>query len=214
MPTQSDYFVLLTSYDEGAFSATFDGNLFHRTFEMKLGVPCRQNWPANPVLLNTDPEIFATGPRLHDLVGNTMGWLIASAPLRAIISRHCASEEIEWLETALETEPKKKKRPAVRVDGWAVGNPLGARPAVDRERSDVEMDTVIKDQVKSVRRLVLAPDLAEGGPALFRAADMRRFLFVRSDLAAEIRAAKMTGGVLVPSSEFRTSASGSPVMPA
>jgi hypothetical protein len=128
------------------------------TWQTAEGVSMAERWPTPPPTLLPCDDTKAT--KLPDLVGSTVGYLIVSSRLRAVIEAHCAGVAIEYLPVILHSHKNKP----MSAD-YCLINPLGQIDCLNHARSQIVYTE--ERQVVGVDKFVLDPRQLKGAQALF-----------------------------------------------
>jgi len=144
------------------------------TWQMAEGVTISSKWPTPPPTIMPSDDTPAT--KLPDLIGSTVGYLIASPPLRQCIEEHCPGVEIEYLPIVLLSH---KKRP--QSQEYCMVNPIGPCDCLNHVHSKISYTDDRK--VIGVDKFVLDLRKLDGAPALFRIAEEPSEYVVNETLA-------------------------------
>ena len=107
-------------------------------------------------------QIESPGLKLPSVLGNTAGYLIVSAPMKAILERFDL-RRVELLPFSLYNHRKR----LFSKDYWIV-NPLGTVDCVHRGASEIEYLPEEPDQIVGVDRFVFDATKLAAAPDLFR----------------------------------------------
>jgi hypothetical protein len=165
------------------------------TWQTAEGVAIADRWPSPPPTILPSDDTPAT--KLPDLIGSTVGYLIASPGLRTVIAEHCPGVEIEYLPIVLLSH---KKRP--QSQDYCLVNPIGKRDCLNHTQSKIAYTD--DHQVIDVDKFVLDPRKLEGAPALFRITEDPRQYVVNETLARAFAAHNFTN-ILLKEIEVSTS---------
>ncbi len=154
-------------------------------YRFRVGEAMGDDWPKNARIFMSKEY---KGVRLTSHLGNMKGMIVASKELREAIEKHCPGVDIEYLPFTLMDH---KKRPY--SDAYCVVNPLVILDALDRKKSDIEIED---GEVIQVNKLTLSAKKVAKAPQLFRIDLDPATYVVGPALADELRARKLTNLVL------------------
>lgn len=151
-------------------------------YKMSLGERIGDRYP-------DDPRIYlqpkSPGIELADLIGNTVGYLLVSSKMKALIESHDAGE-VEYLPFTLYNH----KNRVHSTDYWII-NPVGTHDVLNREASDIRyVNGNPAEDVVAVRTFVFKTTGLDGVPDLFRIPEDPKEYFVTERLARAFHAAR------------------------
>jgi hypothetical protein len=130
--------------------------------------------------------------KLEDFQNNTMGALIVSPKVRALLDAFDL-KNAEYLPVAV----RDHKGDVVAPD-YAILNLLGSEPAIDMSASTVTMDDLDEDQILSFKKLVLDRPSISPEARIFRCTARRLLYVVRNDVKEAFEKAALTGYRVFP----------------
>jgi hypothetical protein len=149
------------------------------------GVRMGESYPAAGVRFQMTPMV--PGLRVTDIVQNTLGYLMVTARMKALLEAH-AKAEFEFLPFTLLNH---KARVASR--DCYIANVLGTVDCVDVEKTQGRRSAMLPDTYARITRLVLDPERIDPERNLFRIASQPQTLILRDDLRAVLEKEGMTG---------------------
>jgi hypothetical protein len=159
--------------------------LIHRP---SLGMSLGAEYPEG-LNFHMAPEVPAT--RISDVITNTLGYLMVSARLKELLSRH-ATAEIEFLRFTLLNHKGR-----VASDECYIVNVIGTRDWADMDRSMGARVTTPRGErlFEHLRRLYLRDELIDPRINIFRISAMPKLILVREDLKSLMESEGITGAL-------------------
>lgn len=156
-----------------------------RPFEYDLGTPLGGEFPkAASVDFSRN---FPKDRGLCDFQPTTHEVLIVSSRV-VMLLKELDVPGLEYLPVAIRDHRKR-----VIANDYAILNPLGSQPAIDMARSSCVMNSILKDQIMRIKRLVLDRKAIDPTARLFRCSTFRRRFLIHEDLKEAIETANLTG---------------------
>lgn len=127
--------------------------------------------------------------RLYDFVETTIGLLVASERVKSIFE-NLDIENAEFLPITILDHAG-----GTAGENYFIVNLLGSADLIDMDRSDFRMGRVNKDQIKRMKRMVLASDKIPAGFKIGRASTMMRLYVMADEVKAAFEREGVTGYV-------------------
>lgn len=141
------------------------------------------DWPADATIVLRK----TSGRTLTDMLGTIQNTLFVSPRFRAVLERHCAGVEIEYLPFEL----RDSRRRLISKD-YVIVNPIGTVDCLNYETSKLLWDKKKPNKVLMVRKPVLSAAKVEHVPPLFRIREAPTELVVSYDIAKDLKEANLS----------------------
>lgn len=164
-----------------------------KRYQIREGVPRAQGFPSD-AKFTLDPD-YPNDTLLVDAFDNVYRMVVISPKLKAFLETQ-GLVKIEFLPV---TVMDHKGRPKAH---YFILHPTCPVECLDLEASGVTWDTVNKDTVDTVKRLVLKTDKIDSDLKIFKIKFFYDYLIVRQDLAEAITAEGFTGIRWVSTEDF------------
>lgn len=137
------------------------------------------------------------GIKLADSIPNVILKIIVSERLKSLIEAQVKPEDVEFFPIKIRNQKKRL------VDKpYYLMNVLRIISCVDRNKSDFDMDDIIKDQVDYFRRLALDESKIPADAKLFRLAEKLNLIVVREDFGEAVLDGECTGIIFQALDDF------------
>lgn len=136
------------------------------------------DWPSDATIVLRK----TSGRKLTDMLGTIKNTLFVSPRFRAVLERHCAGIEIEYLPFEL----RDSRRRLIAKD-YVIVNPVGTVDCLDLKASKILWDKKKPDKVLMVHEPVLSARKVERAPALFRIREAPTDLVISFDIAKDLK---------------------------
>jgi len=154
-------------------------------FDWRVGFGERTaaEWPSDATIVLRK----TSGRTLTDMLGTIKNTLFVSPKFRAVLERHCAAIEIEYLPFEL----RDSRRRLIAKD-YVIVNPIGTVDCLDFKASKLLWDKKKPDKVLMVRTPVLSAAKVEHGPPLFRIREAPTDVVISYDIAKDLKEANVS----------------------
>jgi len=164
-------------------------------YKLMTGHSVAKQWPT-AVKMRMDKD-FKKQTALADNLTNPENIIVASRRLCDFF----VAKKVPKLELLPITILDQKKKVASK--DYAIANPVGTQDCIDTKQCDVTWNTINSRYISTMKRLVFDERKIDKNAVLFRAEHLKDFVFIRSDLAAEVTAAGFTNVKLWRLSDYR-----------
>lgn len=164
-------------------SVAREGDGMKKTWHLAYGESYAAHFPAGAVV---DVDRDYKGTKLDDFVFNSMGWLVVTERVKAILGTEPITSEVFPLGI------RDRKGKLVQRSYFLV-NVLGTVDCLDLNRSEYERSAFKPEEVHTFERIVLDPARIPPDQTLFRLKERPTVKIIRSDLIARLREAGVTG---------------------
>jgi hypothetical protein len=168
---------------------------FEDDYKLFIGVSVAHEWP-NDVSLRMDPD-FKKQIKLSDHLLNPSNVIVASKRLREFLQE----KEVPNIEYLPVTILNHKNRLA--SSEYCIANLVTTQDCIDISKSGVTWNIINPDYITSIKQLVIDETKIDNDAVLFRAKHLKTAIFIRKDLARQIRDGGFSGIRFWEVSDFR-----------